>query len=153
MLDALPDDPGKDPNVSPLLWEIRRERRMEFIFEDGRLIDLKRWYKLEYMDTDSDPELLTGAWVNFPAEANDYLASAKPEAFSVTKADGSVIVYNGTNGAQMVGFYKDIVTNGRQPFLNQVNVNPYLSPVGKTQIDDYASRGYVLQQTEGWPQN
>jgi hypothetical protein len=34
-----------------------------------------------------------------------------------------------------------------------VNVNPYLAPVGKIQMDDYAKRGYELKQTEGWPQN
>lgn len=153
MLDTLPGDPGRDPEVSSLIWEIRRERRMEFIFENARLIDLKRWYKLEYMDTDNNPELLTGAWVDFPTEQSDYLTSANAQGFSVTKADGSMIVYNGTNNAEMAGFFKDIVTNGRQPFLNQVNVNPYLSPVGRTQMDDYASKGYVLQQTEGWPQN
>src|SRR5690606_11817387 len=48
----LPDDPARDADVSPLLWEIRRERRMEFAFEYGRLDDLKSWRKLEYMDTD-----------------------------------------------------------------------------------------------------
>lgn len=152
-LDALPDDPDKDPTVSSLIWEIRRERRMEFIFENARLTDLKRWYKLEYMDTDINTELLTGAWVNFPVEMKEQLTGANAQKFSVTKADGSVVTYNGTNNAEMVGFYKDAVTNGRQPFLNQVNVNPYLSPVGKTQIDDYASKGYILKQTEGWPQN
>lgn len=153
ILDALPDDPNRDYDVSSLIWEIRRERRMEFIFENARLIDLKRWYKLDYMDTDNNLELLTGAWVNFPTEASDYLTAGNARAFSVTKTDGTVVVFNGTNNAEMVGFYKDIVTNGRQPFLNQVNVNPYLSPVGKTQIDDYASKGYLLKQTEGWPQN
>jgi len=27
-----------------------------------------------------------------------------------------------------------------------------LSPVGRVQMDDYKSKGYVLQRTEGWPQ-
>ena len=153
MLDALPNDPAKDPNVSSLLWEIRRERRMEFIFENLRLADLKRWAKLEYMDTDMHSELLSGAWVNFPVEAKDQLTAGNANEFSVTKADGTTIVYNGNNNAEMVGFYKATVTKGRQPFLNQVNVNPYLSPVGKTQMDNYESKGYKLQQTQGWPQN
>ena len=26
-------DPARDPDVSPILWEIRRERRMEFVYE------------------------------------------------------------------------------------------------------------------------
>ena len=152
-LNALPNDPDRDPTVSTLIWEIRRERRMEFILENLRFDDLKRWSKLEYMDTDANPELLTGAWVNFPTEAKDELTSSQKGEFSITKANGNTVVYNGSNNAEMIGFYKASVTNGRQPFLNQVNINPYLSPVGKTQIDDYASKGYKLQQTEGWPQN
>ncbi|MDD3310456.1 MAG: RagB/SusD family nutrient uptake outer membrane protein, partial [Dysgonamonadaceae bacterium] len=106
-----------------------------------------------YMDTDANPFLLSGAWVNFPKEMSSELNSANANKFSIVKLNGSAINFNGTNKAEMVGFYKGAATKGRQPFLNQLNVNPYLSPVGKTQIDDYASRGYVLQQTEGWPQN
>src|SRR5690606_36219939 len=49
-LSALPADPNRDADVSPLLWEIRRERRMEFVFETSRLLDLRRWSKLAYVD-------------------------------------------------------------------------------------------------------
>lgn len=153
LLTALPDDPERDGDVSPLIWEIRRERRMEFVFEHSRYADLERWYKLEYMDTDVNQDLLSGGWVNFPKELKSELKSANAGNFSVIKLNGDEITYNGGNDAQMTGFYKSSSTSGRQPFLNQVNVNPYLSPVGKTQIDDYLSKGYVLQQTEGWPQN
>lgn len=61
-LDALPQDPHRDPTVPALLWEIRRERRMEFAFEFSRIIDLRRWKKLEYMDTDKNEDLLIGTW-------------------------------------------------------------------------------------------
>src|SRR5690606_26697311 len=67
-LAALPVDPSRDPEVSPLLWEIRRERRMEFAFETFRLADLKRWSKLEYMDNSLNTDLLSGGWVDFPLE-------------------------------------------------------------------------------------
>jgi hypothetical protein len=152
-LATLPDDPERDGDVSPLLWEIRRERRMEFVFEYSRYADLKRWYKLEYMDTDLNSDLLAGGWVNFPKELAGELKTANAGLFSVIKMNGDEVTYNGGNNSQMVGFYRSSSTSGRQPFLNQVNVNPYLSPVGKTQIDDYKSKGYHLQQTEGWPQN
>ena len=47
-------DPARDKGdlvagdyaVDPLIWEIRRERRMEFVYEHSRLLDLKRWKKL-----------------------------------------------------------------------------------------------------------
>src|SRR5690606_13394418 len=57
-LSALPVDPKRDMNVSALLWEIRRERRMEFTFEASRIADPERWHKLDYMDTDENPDLL-----------------------------------------------------------------------------------------------
>ena len=56
----LPNDPNRDGRVSPLLWEIRRERRMEFAFEHSRYEDLRRWHKLDYMDTDANIGLLSG---------------------------------------------------------------------------------------------
>ncbi len=152
-LAALPNDPERDVDVSPLIWEIRRERRMEFAFEYSRIADLKRWYKLEYMDTDLHSDLLAGGWVNFPKELASELKTANAGRFSVIKMNGDKVTYNGSNNAEMIGFYQSSSTSGRQPFLNQVNVNPYLAPVGKTQIDDYKSKGYQLQQTEGWPQN
>lgn len=150
-LAALPLDPVKDPSVPALLWEIRRERRMEFAFEYSRFQDLKRWKKLNYMDNETRKDLLSGGWVNFPTETSD-LKAANVGQIAVVNAAGSTIVYNGNNGAQMRGFYKSPNTNPRRPFLNQVNVNPYLSPVGRNEMDKYRSRGYELKQTEGWPQ-
>ena len=151
-LSSLPDDPDRDADVSALLWEIRRERRMEFAFEYGRFADLKRWKKLVHMDTSTEPDLLSGGWVNFPTELPGELNAGNVGKISVVTKDGQIIVYNGSNAAQMKGFYRGTNTNGRLPFLNLANVNPYLSPVGKVQIEDYRSKGYVLKQTEGWPQ-
>ncbi len=149
-LGALPDDPNRDSDVSPLLWEIRRERRMEFAFEEFRLSDLKRWTKLAYMDSEVNDDLLSGGWVNF---ASELPAELKVGALSVVGMDGSEIVYSGTNDAEMNGFYKNTTNAGRLPFLNQPNINPYLTPVGLVQIDEYATKGYELKQTEGWPQS
>ena len=38
-----------DYEVSPLLWEIRRERRIELFAENFRFDDLRRWKKCHYM--------------------------------------------------------------------------------------------------------
>lgn len=148
-LGDLPQDPGRDPQVSSLLWEIRRERRMEFTFEYSRFGDLKRWHKLEYMDTDANPDLLSGAWVNFPAQ----LPGLINNDLSVVTLEGQVKAYNGTNANEMRGFYRHVSNRGRLPFLNQSNINPYLSPISKNDIDFYRSRGYEIEQTEGWPEN
>jgi hypothetical protein len=152
-LAALPADPGRDPLVSALLWEIRRERRMEFAFEIFRLADLKRWSKLEYMDNDLNTDLISGGWVDFPAQLPAALTAANIGKIAVVSTTGVETVYNGTNAAAMKGFYKNTVNKNRLPFLNQVNINPYLAPIGISEIDFYASKGYKLQQTQGWPQN
>lgn len=152
-LGNLPNDPERDPAVEPLIWEIRRERRAEFTFEYSRLEDLKRWKKLEYMDTDQNKDLLSGGWVNFASDLPNLLNAGNVGVLSVIGIDGSQKIYTGTNGSEMIGFFQSTNNNGRQPFLNQFNINPYLAPVGRIQIDDYAAKGYVLQQTEGWPQN
>lgn len=152
-LGVYPNDPDRDPSVSPLIWEIRRERRLEFTFEYSRLDDLKRWSKLAYMDTDANPDLLSGGWVNFQTEVPSALIPANVGLWTVVTLSGQQIVYNGSNAAQMNGFFRHANVDGRQPFLNQFNVNPYLSPIGTNQINQYADKGYVLQQTEGWPQN
>ncbi len=144
-------DPKRDSDVSQLIWEIRRERRMEFAFEASRIIDLRRWKKLQYMDTDANPDLLTGTWVNFPTEVASELKAENNGKIRVLNAAGKFVTYDGTNAAQMVGYFYPAENQGRLPFLNIPNVNPYLSPVGVNQITDYANKGYKLTQTEGWP--
>lgn len=150
-LDALPQDPNRDPTVSPLLWEIRRERRMEFAFEFSRIIDLRRWKKLEYMDTDKNEDLLIGTWVNFNDEVKSELKDENKGKLRVMTKNGTLITYDGSNAAQMKGFFYPPQNQGRLPFLDVPNVNPYLSPIGTNQIADYQNRGYTLTQTEGWP--
>jgi hypothetical protein len=152
-LAALPNDPRRDPDVSALIWEIRRERRMEFAFETLRLADLRRWSKLQYMDNSLNDDLNNGGWVNFATQLPTALSSANVGRLAVVSVNGVRTTYNGTNGAAMNGFSRNTGNLGRLPFLNQPNINPYLTPVGLLQIEDYASRGFILQQTEGWPQN
>lgn len=152
-LGAIPNDPNRDATVSPLLWEIRRERRLEFAFETNRLVDLRRWSKLEYMDNATNTDLIYGGWVNFSAELPAELVAKNVNILSVVDVTGKEIIYNGSNGAAMIGFYKNQTNKPRLPFLNQPNINPYLTPLGLVQMDQYAIRGYVLKQTEGWPQN
>lgn len=151
-LDDLNNDPKRDADVSPLLWEIRRERRMEFAFEFSRIIDLRRWKKLNYMDTDANPDLLMGTWVNFPTELPKVLNDKTVGAYRVMNAAGKLVTYNGKNANLMKGFFYPKETIGRLPFLNLPNVNPYLSPIGYNDIKNYAKEGYHLSQTKGWPE-
>lgn len=146
MLGALPDDPDRDADVPPLIWEIRRERRMEFVFEHTRLLDLKRWKKLDYMDFSTNPDYFLGPWVNVQAEASAYLTDAYIGRTKVKQADGTVITYDGSNAASMVGFWMVDNAQNRNPFTDQA----YLAPVGQSQIIQYEEKGYTLTQTQGW---
>lgn len=42
-------DTKRDADVDPVMWEIRRERRVELLGEGFRFNDLRRWKKCEYM--------------------------------------------------------------------------------------------------------
>ncbi len=145
-LSALPADPARDTDVPALIWEIRRERRMEFAFEHTRLLDIKRWKKLHYMNFSTNPDYFQGPWVNVQAEAPQYLTSTYQGRTKVKKADGTIVTYNGSNAADLVGFW--IVDNAQN--RNNFSDNVYLSPVGQAQISQYQVYGYTLTQTSGW---
>lgn len=138
-----------DYEVDPLIWEIRRERRMEFVYEHSRILDLKRWRKLHYMDNEIYPHTALGLWVNLKEEVPSYLDANKdgtwPER-EVVDANGNKIKYNGTNGDAMVGFYVPLKASNRDGFTER----SYCAPVGRAQINQYKERGYKLTQTKGW---
>ena len=146
LLSDLPDDPERDADVPALIWEIRRERRMEFVFENFRLLDLKRWKKLNYMDFSTDPDYLLGPWVNLPAELPSALTTGTVDKVKVQKADGTIVTWNGSNQADMVGFW--VVENAKN--RDAFSERNYLSPVGQAQINDYNDKGHTLTQTVGW---
>jgi len=145
-LADLPDDPDRDADVPALIWEIRRERRMEFVFEHSRLLDVKRWKKINYLDVTTNPDLHLGLWMNFPVDMPEWLDESKIGKLKVQRADGTVITYNGTNGNEMVGYYLPENISARDEFTDRV----YLAPVGIAQITQYAEKGYTLTQTPGW---
>lgn len=55
-------DPANNMNVSDLIWEIRRERRTELMFDNwNRYWDLIRWHQLDKLDSSDYPDILLGA--------------------------------------------------------------------------------------------
>jgi hypothetical protein len=145
LIASIPDDPERDSDVPALIWEIRRERRMEFVFETSRLLDIKRWKKINYM-SNTDPDNMLGLWTDFKAEYPEWLVAAKVNKLKVKKADGTIVTYTGTNATDMVGFYVPENISNRDAFTDRV----YMAPVGNTQISDYLGKGYKLTQTVGW---
>ncbi|WP_430973015.1 RagB/SusD family nutrient uptake outer membrane protein [Sunxiuqinia rutila] len=146
LLAELPDDPARDADVSALIWEIRRERRMEFVYEHSRLLDIKRWNKIDYMSGADNPDILRGPWIDFEADFPEWLVEEKEGVLRVETADGTVVTYNGSNAAEMVGYYVPENVSDRDPFTDRV----YLAPVGNAQISEYMDKGYTLSQTPGW---
>lgn len=145
-LTALPNDPARDTDVPALIWEIRRERRMEFVFEELRLLDIRRWKKLNYMNADVNPDILKGLWIDIPNELPALFTAGNKNVLTVEKADGSKVVYDGTNKASMVGFYIVSKAKNRNAFDDRV----YLSPVGLDQVNAYKNKGYTLTQSPIW---
>lgn len=149
-LASLPNDPDKDADVSSLMWEIRRERRMEFVFEYARIQDLRRWKKLSNLNFMKNDYKL-GAWIVGTLDFGDKAKPGKIQAaqkgkLQVMKADGSIVTFDGTNDADIVGFY--VARN----FVNRVAISDrnYLAPVSIALLQEYKSRGYTLTQTPGW---
>lgn len=145
-LGSLPNDPKRDSDVSELMWEIRRERRMEFVYEHTRLNDLRRWKKLNYMNLSPNSDHALGPWVDFPNEMPTRLSTAYINVLKVMNASGDIITYNGANNDKMVGFYYIPRFENRTDFTDRV----YLAPVGINQIQQYADFGFTLKQTKGW---
>lgn len=122
------DDPDRDPDVSPLLWEIRRERRIELMMEGFRLDDLKRWKKLEYTDTKANPDINRGAWI---------VKAEHPRMKDVKIEDDADAGY---------------IIPSWKPESQRVFDNPrvYLDPLPLDQIKLYNDQGVELKQNPGW---
>ncbi|MDR0995869.1 MAG: RagB/SusD family nutrient uptake outer membrane protein [Tannerella sp.] len=143
------NDPARDPSVDPILWEIRRERRVELIEEGRRGEDLRRWAKYEYLnsaDANGNPSMTElGAYV----KQSDY-------PHILVGADG-VPLFNAadpTNPAPAEGYinYRYKQGNKTRVFtpgdLNSERY--YLRAVPSSQLVSYKDAGYTLTQNPGW---
>lgn len=126
---AVYDDPQRDPTVPSLIWEIRRERRVELIFEGFRLDDLKRWKKLAYTDTQANSDINRGAWIR---------RADWPGLHTDVKIEN--------NAPQ--GYIVPAFTAASQRLFTDPKV--YLEPIPMDQIQLYLSQGVTLAQTPGW---
>ncbi len=131
------EDPDRDGSVSPILWEIRRERRVELIFEGFRYDDLRRWKKLIYADTQVNGDINRGAWVS--KDNPEYtlgtvrLAVGDNDAPSTTLREGYVVPSFNATGVRIFD-----------------NDKHYLAPLPLNQINLYKANGFVLTQNPGW---
>ena len=127
LLASLPDDPVRDSDVSPLLWEIRRERRSELIMDGFREWDIRRWGKLSYLDPSVKPAIFQGARI----APSSFLAVSLADGLSVD-ADGYILPY-GVGTGRPVQIPRD-----------------YLDAIPTGQLTLYQLKGVDFPQNPGW---
>ncbi|MEO2063533.1 MAG: RagB/SusD family nutrient uptake outer membrane protein [Christiangramia sp.] len=123
------DDPARDADVPSMIWEIRRERRIELMMEGFRLDDLKRWKKLNYVDMVDYPDINRGAWIvkaDYPGANLDNLV--------LTEGDEGYIIP--VSASESLRTFDD--------------PRVYLSPIPLDQITLYKNNGVELEQNPGW---
>lgn len=103
-------DVNRDTDVDPLMWEIRRERRVELCAEGFRFDDLRRWKKGSYI-----VKRKVGAYIEDKGEA-------KPYRIKLTK----VII----DGGGSTGFAQTSTVSPQSTWPDYY----YLYPIPKNQI-------------------
>ena len=134
------DDADRDSDVPSFIWEVRRERRVELVYEGFRLNDLKRWRKLEYMNTDLYPEKNMGCYMT------------KSEQYkNLILCDESGSIISNAGNATGSGYLKVSVTprNSENGYVLDRN---YWECIPLYEIDYYEQNGSHLTQNPGWPQ-
>lgn len=131
------NDPDRDATVKPILWEIRRERRVELAYEGVRFNDLRRWGKLEYADMVKNKKLNMGAWIN----KADYPENAEALA-KITLCDENGKIVTGNEG-----YIMPITEVAKMRVMADKD---YLYPVPVDQITMYETHGFKLTQNPGW---
>lgn len=119
-IGTVPDDTKRDADVSALLWEVRRERRIELIMDGFRQWDLRRWEKLTYLDPNIKPDIFKGAKI-------------------VPKTGGPKVDIN--------NYIAPYGTNTRP--VDQLTRN-YLDPIPTGQLTLYQIKNIVFPQNTGW---
>lgn len=106
--------------VNPLIWEVRRERRVEFMsWTTIRQADIFRWKKGDYLDTNKNPDVNLGARITNPV---------------------GTIVPRDANG------YVKIYPTSTRTF----EAKHYLLNIPTNDIDLYKAQGITLNQNPGW---
>ena len=129
------NDPDRDATVKPIIWEIRRERRVELAYEGLRFNDLRRWGKLEYADMVKNKKLNMGAWIN--KAAYDATAMAK---ITLCDENGNIVTGN-------EGYIMPITEVAK---MREMADKDYLYPIPVDQITMYETHGFKLTQNPGW---
>ena len=152
------DDPNRDMGyaevagdyaVDPLIWEIRRERRVELVYEGIRFDDIRRWGKLHYADMVLNKKLNKGSWLDKEAYVAEYNARNPKNPITVESLANVKLEGGGT-----AGYIQPIAAT---TLLRQYAPKDYLYPIPTGQISLYKSKAdqtgdasLKLEQNPGW---
>jgi starch-binding outer membrane protein, SusD/RagB family len=141
------NDPDRDPAVAPLLWEIRRERAVELIYEGFRKNDLKRWNKFEYLKSQPNGAVPSDLSLGIYLDLTTYTADQRAAIIKGVKlyypdpADTDhAFVYTLDGTAQQRNWIPGDPFHERQ----------YLNSIPLDQITLYTNEGFELNQNPFW---
>ena len=126
-VNNVPDDPKRDSDVLPLLWEVRRERRSELMLTSFRYWDLRRWAKVNYLDPNENPDIFKGAKL--------------PAGYTFPSN-----VQGGQDDLRYINIYNAATAAMRVIKIPQ----DYLDPIPTDQIGLYTNNGINFPQNPGW---
>ena len=142
-------DPQRTEGVSPLIWEIRNERRIEMEHEGKRYLDLKRWKELWRADSNQNPKQNMGTWVD-RAVILDYLKTEAAKKAPLKPEDLKKIEKSVKDGIHTFGDSDRGYLQGNVKNLRKVEDKHYLDPLPLDQIKLYKDHGVTLKQNPGW---
>ncbi len=142
-------DPQRTPEVSPLLWEVRNERRIEMEHEGKRYLDLKRWKELWRADSNKNPKQNMGAWVDRTVILN-YLKTEAAKKAPLTPEDLKKIEKSVKEAIHTFGDGDQGYLQGNVKDLRVVEDKHYLDPLPIDQLKLYKDHKAVLKQNPGW---
>lgn len=145
------NDPARDPEVDPVLWEIRRERRIELIMEGRRGEDLRRWAKFEYLNSENADGTPTKTFLGAYVNVADY-AGMKSKNDSGDRVLFLFDPADPTNKDTDKGYINYLQGDDLRIF-NKGDLNSeryYLRAIPADQITVYKDKGYTLTQNPGW---
>lgn len=115
-------DPANNMGVSNLIWEVRRERRVELMFDNNdRYWSLIRWHQLDKLDHSSNVNLGRGAWLGDLKDGLDDNDKGK----TTLDANGYINTMNGTSGRKYdKKYYLAPIPSGQISLNEKIGQNP-----------------------------
>lgn len=133
------DDPKRKkyaPEITPLLWEIRRERQVELIMDGTRLNDILRWKKASYF---SKPFL--GAYIDLKTRpALAYNEDGTPKT-TIVFGDREGNIIPGATQGYILPYYGE-----KQPVYSDNDLKLYYDPIPTQEL----TLNPNLVQSPGW---